>query len=101
MHGRNMENWFRKNAGRDARYDYLYNEGEIDEWKIRAEEMLRKTAKLFIIANNHFQGQALVNAFQLKSLLEGHRVDVPLPLLESYPALVPYSERGPAGLDLY
>jgi len=35
LHGRNRQNWFKKDAGRDARYDYLYSEEEIQEWAER------------------------------------------------------------------
>jgi uncharacterized protein YecE (DUF72 family) len=38
VHGRNYKDWFRKSAGRDARYDYLYAAGELEPWakRIRA-----------------------------------------------------------------
>jgi uncharacterized protein YecE (DUF72 family) len=87
LHGRNARNWFRKDAGRDERYDYCYNEDELAEWKKRISNMLGKTDTLFIITNNHFRGQALVNALQLKHLLEGTRVEVPTTLRRSYPSL--------------
>ena len=32
VHGRNYRDWFRKGAGRDARYDYLYPAGELEPW---------------------------------------------------------------------
>ena len=32
LHGRNYRDWFREDAGRDARYDYLYTEDELDPW---------------------------------------------------------------------
>jgi uncharacterized protein YecE (DUF72 family) len=100
LHGRNRDDWFRKDAGRDERYDYLYNESELNEWKSRAVEMLGKTRKLFIITNNHFQGQALVNALQLRSLIDGRRIEVPPTLAESYPDLARYAERGSSGFEL-
>jgi uncharacterized protein YecE (DUF72 family) len=35
VHGRNYRDWFRKSAGRDARYDYLYGAGELEPWARR------------------------------------------------------------------
>jgi hypothetical protein len=32
LHGRNYKNWFAENAGRDARYDYLYPPEELSPW---------------------------------------------------------------------
>jgi len=87
LHGRNRKDWFRKDAGRDQRYNYLYSEEEIKEWADRAVEIAGKTDRLFIITNNHFRGQALVNAFQIKSVLEKVKVDPPGSLREEYPVL--------------
>lgn len=87
LHGRNRRDWFRKDAGRDQRYDYLYSEKEIREWSSQAAELSGKVDRLFIITNNHFRGQALVNALQMKSLMENRKVDTPLPLRREYPVL--------------
>jgi len=87
LHGRNRKDWARKDAGRDERYDYLYDENELKEWKERAERVASKTASLYIITNNHFRAQALVNAFQLRHLLSGQMQDMPQSLVASYPVL--------------
>ena len=84
LHGRNAKNWFRKDAGRDARYDYLYSRKELEEWSKRAGEMIGKVGSLFIITNNHFQGQALANGLQLRSMLEGGTIEAPASLLRSF-----------------
>ncbi|HSG28539.1 MAG TPA: DUF72 domain-containing protein [Candidatus Krumholzibacterium sp.] len=91
LHGRNYDDWFREGAGRDARYDYLYSEEEMTEWRERASGMLSRVNRLFVITNNHFRGQALVNAFQLKSMLTGEKVEVPSRLRRAYPVLERYS----------
>lgn len=85
LHGRNYREWFRSGSGRDARYDYLYTPAEMKEWADRARLLLGSVSRLFVITNNHFRGQALVNAFQLRSILEERRVRVPATLLERYP----------------
>jgi len=87
LHGRNYENWFKKNAGRDARYDYLYQKEELDEWIKRIKGLGQKSKKVFTITNNHYSGQALANAFQIKHMISGEKLDIPLSLLKQYPIL--------------
>lgn len=91
LHGRNRANWFRRDAGRDARYDYLYSREELMEWvqRIRLMQRSRRSpdAEIFIIANNHYRGQAPANALELKSLLREGRVEVPDSLVAAFPRL--------------
>jgi uncharacterized protein YecE (DUF72 family) len=84
LHGRNRKDWFRSGAGRDARYDYLYSAGEMAEWAARAGEMMGRVGSLFIITNNHFRGQSLANAVQLRSMLEKGTAEAPASLIRSY-----------------
>ncbi len=87
LHSRNKENWFKENVGRDERYNYLYNDEEIDEI-VRFLRSLLKTAKeTFVITNNHFQGKAVCNALQVASKLFENKVKVPLDMLERFPQL--------------
>ena len=87
LHGRNYKNWFSRSAGRDARYNYLYGEEELDEWVERIKGLGEKSRDVFVVTNNHYQGQALANALQLKNKLTGEKVDVPLDLMKRYPLL--------------
>ncbi len=87
LHGRNYKNWFNQDAGRDARYNYLYSGTELDEWVERIKDLGEKSHKVFVITNNHYQGQAFTNALQLKNKLTGNKLDVPLDLLTQYPLL--------------
>ncbi|HEY3174571.1 MAG TPA: DUF72 domain-containing protein [Candidatus Polarisedimenticolia bacterium] len=90
LHGRNRENWFRKDAGRDARYDYLYSREEIHEWAERIRLMQGKVkggGEIFIIANNHYRGQGPANALELIHLMTGQPVTVPETLAAAYPRL--------------
>jgi len=87
LHGRNAANWFREDAGRDARYDYLYAGDEIEDLAGIARTMAEQAAELIVVQNNHFRGQALVNALQLKHRLTGARPAAPQTLVEAYPAL--------------
>ena len=86
-HGRNAENWFRRGAGRDARYDYLYSHEEIREWVERIRLMQGRTKDIFIIANNHYRGQAVANALELIYELTGEPAEVPEDLLRACPRL--------------
>jgi hypothetical protein len=44
-----------------------------------------------VVANNHNLGKAAVNALELMSMLEGHKVKAPASLLTRYPELEPIS----------
>ena len=43
VHGRNYKDWFRKGAGRDARYDYLYPASELAPWAARVKALAAPT----------------------------------------------------------
>ena len=87
FHGRNHENWFREGAGRDARYDYLYAKDELGDWIERIKELGKKSGKVYVITTNHYRGQAMANALQIRNMITGDKVDVPDLLLEKYPVL--------------
>ncbi len=70
LHGRNEEAWFDSGSGRDQRYDYLYNADELDELADTMARMAGRSSELVVIANNHYRGQAVTNALQLKVLLK-------------------------------
>jgi uncharacterized protein YecE (DUF72 family) len=82
LHGRNAKAWFSKSAGRDEKYDYLYSPDELRTWVEAIGAM--EAESLFVIANNHFQGKAVVNAIQLARAL-GKAVEAPEPLRSAYP----------------
>jgi len=95
LHGRNREAWFDPEAGRDARYDYLYRQEELEEWIGRIREVARRSGRTYVFMNNHLRGQAPANALQILSRLAGRRVPVPSPLLRTYPFLERVAEEGP------
>ncbi|HVP67014.1 MAG TPA: DUF72 domain-containing protein [Anaeromyxobacteraceae bacterium] len=82
IHGRNYKDWFRADAGRDERYDYLYTAGELTPWAERAKTLaaLPGVADVYVVTNNHFGGQEVANAAMLRSMIEGRKVRVPPPL---------------------
>jgi uncharacterized protein YecE (DUF72 family) len=87
MHGRNYQNWFRDKAPRDERYNYLYSLDELDPWLTRIKQVAKQTRETYVITNNHFRGQAAVNALEIKAALEEELVPAPQPLFQHYPRL--------------
>ena len=87
MHGRNYQNWFRDKAPRDERYNYLYSLDELDPWLTRIKQVSKQTRETYVITNNHFRGQAVVNALEIKAALSEERVPGPEPLFEHYARL--------------
>ncbi|MCX6357647.1 MAG: DUF72 domain-containing protein [Candidatus Aureabacteria bacterium] len=87
LHGRNADNWFREGAGRDARYDYLYSDEELEGWVDRIHTVSGALPATYVVMNNHFKGQAVCNALQVKARVSGGRVPVPGTLLGAFPRL--------------
>jgi uncharacterized protein YecE (DUF72 family) len=97
VHGRNYKDWFRKDAGRDARYDYLYSAGELEPWARRVRDLAEIVPDVYVVTNNHFRGQAAANAAMLESMVRGEKVAAPPELLLRYEeALRPYAYPAPA-----
>lgn len=67
FHGRNSANWW--NGTNASRYDYLYSDDELDEWLDKINRISRTSNILVIMFNNHWRGQAIKNAIQLRDLL--------------------------------
>ena len=87
LHGRNYQNWFREKAPRDERYNYLYSFDELEPWLKRIKEVAKQTRETYVITNNHFRGQAVVNAIEIEAALKEQRVPAPEPLFGVYPRL--------------
>jgi uncharacterized protein YecE (DUF72 family) len=87
LHGRNYQDWFREKAPRDDRYNYLYSLDELEPWITRIKEISVKTKASYVITNNHFRGQAVVNALEMKAILTEEKVAAPAPLFQKYPKL--------------
>ncbi|MGN6182876.1 MAG: DUF72 domain-containing protein, partial [Thermoanaerobaculia bacterium] len=82
FHGRNYEKWFAHDESWE-RYNYLYSEKELEPWVARIESMA-KEKETYVVTNNHFRGQAIVNAGELKGSL-GQDPTVPPQLKNAYP----------------
>ena len=91
LHGRRYDQWFDPEKSSD-RYDYLYDEHELQGWKGKIENVATKANVTFVVANNHFEGKAPANALELKYMVSGKRVRTPETLLKTYPRLQAISE---------
>jgi len=68
FHGRNMQKWWNHNEAYE-RYDYLYKEEELEQWKEKITELENASQNCFVSFNNHFRAQAVINGIMLKKML--------------------------------
>jgi len=97
FHGRNVEAWKKSltNFGKEqtyeeqsSRYHYLYSLGELIEIVQKIKSIQQKVKEVNVIMNNHPQGDAVANAFELIHLLEEKtKVKMPATIVKSYPRL--------------
>ncbi len=92
LHGRNSAQWFKKSAGRDERYNYLYDARELDDLQATALQLEQEHDEVYIISNNHFAGQAVANAIELRARLSAVRVSAPAELITRYPYLSKHAQ---------
>lgn len=88
LHGRNADHWFNEESGPNDRYNYLYSPREQRDIVDVAQELGKRAQKVFLIANNHFRGQAVANAAELQSELTGVMPPLPPSLTELYPQIL-------------
>jgi uncharacterized protein YecE (DUF72 family) len=68
FHGRNYQKWWRHKEAWE-RYDYTYSANELEEWVPKIRQMDEEAETTFLFANNHWRGQAVDTARQLRMLL--------------------------------
>jgi uncharacterized protein YecE (DUF72 family) len=69
LHGRNASKWWQHDEAWE-RYDYSYGADELSEWVPHLLEMDAAVERVYVFANNHWQGQSISTARQLRMLLE-------------------------------
>ncbi len=67
LHGRNSANWW---GGEGDRYDYMYSENELKEWKDKIDLLKKNTDKLYLFFNNCHLGQAVRNAKMFLDMIQ-------------------------------
>jgi len=68
LHGRNAAKWFQHQEAWQ-RYDYTYSAEELAPWVEKVQKMEKEAPTVLIYANNHWKGQAINTAAQLKLML--------------------------------
>lgn len=101
LHGRNHENWFKKDAEPWERYDYLYEEKEFSDWLPRIKTVSQNTEQMLVIANNHFQGKGVASTLMLKAMWSRKKQKAPKTLIDKYPLLKEFCEPREAQRDLF
>jgi uncharacterized protein YecE (DUF72 family) len=70
FHGRNKQAWW--TGDNASRYDYLYTREELEEWVQRIRLILVNTPLVLLFFNNHWRGNAAINAREMRRLLQEH-----------------------------
>jgi uncharacterized protein YecE (DUF72 family) len=74
--------------GQAIPFEPLYTPGELVEIEQKIKSIQKKVKEVHVIMNNHPQGDAVANAFELVHLLEEkNKVEIPAMVLKTYPRL--------------
>lgn len=68
FHGRNAQKWW-QHAQAYERYDYTYRKEELEEWTPKIRKLNAAAETVFVFANNHYRGQGIDTARQLRLML--------------------------------
>jgi uncharacterized protein YecE (DUF72 family) len=68
LHGRNRENWFKRDIEVAERYKYLYSERELDGWATRLKQ-LSGIRRAFVVFNNCYSNFGIMNATTMSQML--------------------------------
>ncbi len=71
LHGRNAENWAKKDVGVTERFRYLYSDAELQELLPRVRELAAEARETHVVFNNCYSDYGVRNAARLSELLEG------------------------------
>jgi len=69
FHGRNRENWLKKNVETSLRYAYSYSDAELHDFMPAMKEADRQAKTTYAMFNNCHRSNATTNALRLKELL--------------------------------
>ena len=99
LHGRNAAQWWDHEVAED-RYNYLYPPEELEPFVDVADAAAALGKKLYLYANNHFAGNAVANAAQVRARLgRSGEGAVPADLPRALPASRGHRPGGRAVLD--
>ena len=69
FHGRNAENWEKKNITPAERFRYLYDEDELADWTPKIASVAKKTKETHAVYNNCFSNYGTTNAQEAARLM--------------------------------
>ncbi len=69
FHGRNKENWEKKDIPPSERFRYLYDEDELADWTPKIASVAKRTKDTHVIYNNCFSNYGTTNAREAARLL--------------------------------
>ena len=69
FHGRNAENWEKKDIAPSERFRYLYDEDELADWTPKIAAVAKKTKETHAVYNNCFSNYGTTNAHEAARLL--------------------------------
>jgi len=69
FHGRNAAKWWRHQEAWE-RYDYTYTREELEGWVPKIKALEQEASQTYVYCNNHWHGQAVDTARQLRLLLD-------------------------------
>jgi uncharacterized protein YecE (DUF72 family) len=70
FHGRNKENWEKKDITPAERFRYLYDQDELADWTSKIAAVAREAKETHVIFNNCFSNYGTTNAREAARLLE-------------------------------
>ena len=62
--------WEKESATAAQKFDYLYSEEELQEWVPRMKQLASDTRQLHVLFNNCYADKAVVNASQMKMMVD-------------------------------
>jgi uncharacterized protein YecE (DUF72 family) len=87
LHGRNAAAWWHHEKSED-RYNYLYSDGELQEFSEIATAANELVKKSYLYTNNHFSSKSVVNAVMLKAQIgQPIQGEYPPNLIDRYPEI--------------
>jgi uncharacterized protein YecE (DUF72 family) len=69
FHGRNKENWEKKDIPPSERFRYLYDEDELADWTPKIATLAKSTKQTHVVYNNCFSNYGTTNAREAAKLL--------------------------------
>jgi uncharacterized protein YecE (DUF72 family) len=70
LHGRNKDNWLKRDVETSLRYAYLYTDEELKEFVPHVQTSAARATETYVMFNNCHGGFAMRNAERMKTLLK-------------------------------